>query len=145
MRITELNRNAGMLGMRLILGLTFLFQGYGKVFSIGIHKIYQGFFLEQFHDTFLPEWLLKFTAYYTSFIELIAGFLLVIGFFKPLALYALLSVLIIVSFGHGLVEPIWDLHHVYFRAALLLSILFLPDEWDQWSFDRVLINKYLIV
>ncbi|MEO9484964.1 MAG: DoxX family protein [Ekhidna sp.] len=133
----NLNQQIGVLTVRLLLGLIFLFQGIGKVFKIGIENVYQGFFLGTYQEL-LPEFLLKATAYYTSYVELLAGFLVVIGLFRSYALYALASVLVIVSFGHGLVDPIWDLSHVMYRAILLVALLFLPAHWDRFSADEML-------
>lgn len=128
------NRAAGMFIMRVLLGLIFMMQGYGKVFSWGMQNVYKSF--ESYESTFLPTFLLKFTAYYTSFAELICGLLLVLGLFRNYALYILGSVLLIVSFGHGLSTPIWDLSHVMFRAALLIPLLLLPQEWDKWQLEH---------
>ena len=73
--------------------------------------------------------------------ELLGGLLLVIGFKRDIALYALASVLIIVSFGHGLAEPIWDLSHVMYRAILLASLLLLPKAWDIFTLDHLLAKR----
>ncbi|MBQ0767971.1 MAG: hypothetical protein KBT58_01675, partial [Bizionia sp.] len=54
------------------------------------------------------------------------------------ALYALASVLIIVTFGHGLAEPIWDLSHVMYRTILLVALLLLPKHWDTFSVDNII-------
>ncbi|MEQ9403510.1 MAG: DoxX family protein [Cyclobacteriaceae bacterium] len=89
----NLNQHLGVLTIRIILGLVFLMQGIGKVLKIGVDNVYQGFFYETYKDL-LPELLLKFTAYYTSYIELIGGFLLIAGLFRNYVLYALASVLI---------------------------------------------------
>lgn len=127
----ELNKVDSVFTVRMILGLIFLMQGFGKVFTWGMENVINApFFNETFKDM-LPAYLINITAYYTSYIELIGGFLLVIGFKTNYALYALASVLIIVTFAHGLVEPIWDLSHVMPRTILLVTLLILPKEWDQ--------------
>lgn len=128
----SLNKSIAVLTIRLVLGLIFLLQGYGKVFKFGVDNVYKNFFREKYVDL-LPDFLLQATAYYTSYIELIGGFLLVIGLFRDYALYALASVLVIVSFGHGLAEPIWDLSHVVYRLILLVALLLLPKAWDRFS------------
>ena len=133
MEVTR-NRVVGTFVARGVLGLIFLMQGYGKVFRWGVARIYQNGFAP-YEATFLPAVLLKVTAYYTSYVELTAGFLVLIGLWRNYALYALGSVLLIVSYGHGLKEPIWDLHHVFFRAALLIFLLLIPEAWDSWSVD----------
>ena len=129
-----LNRNIAILTLRLILGFIFFFQGYGKVFKFGMDKVYNGFFKGAYQEL-LPDFILFATAYYTSFVELICGFMLIIGIKRDWALYALASVLVIVSFGHGLAEPIWDTSHVLVRTALLIPLLLLPKEWDKFSID----------
>lgn len=140
MNPTPLNQAVSAFTVRTILGLIFLMQGFGKVFTWGMEVLYHKNF---FHGTFkdlLPEFIIYATAYYTSYIELIGGFLLVIGFKVDYALYALASVLIIVTFGHGLAEPIWDLSHVMYRTILLVTLLILPKSWDRFSLDRLIYN-----
>ncbi|TNE55219.1 MAG: DoxX family membrane protein [Bacteroidetes bacterium] len=131
---TERNRAVALLMLRFLLGIIFLFQGYGKVFRWGVENLYEQMFLKDY-GAFFPENLLKFTAYYTSYVELIGGGLLILGLFRNYTLYALTSVLLIVSVGHGWAEGIWDLSHVWYRAACLFVILVLPASWDRWNFD----------
>jgi uncharacterized membrane protein YphA (DoxX/SURF4 family) len=133
-------QTSGVFFIRVLLGLIFLMQGYGKVFTITVTKVYEMFF-KAYEATFLPKWLIVSTAYYTSYVELICGFLLVIGLFRNYALYLLAVNLLIVSFGHGLLEPIWDLSHVMPRAVLLAALLLLPPQWDKWNIDSLLNRK----
>ena len=132
-------RSAGMLFLRALLGIIFLMQGYGKVFTFGVPKVYEMFF-KVFESTILPKWLIWSTAYFTSYVELICGGLLLLGLFRKFALYLLAIDLLAVSFGHGLMEPIWDLSHVIPRAILLAALFLLPAEWDKWNADALL-NK----
>ena len=81
-------RNAGMFFIRVLLGIIFFMQGYGKIFTMGIHKVYESFF-KDFENTVLPKWLIVSTAYYTSYVELIGGFLLIAGLFRKFAMYLL--------------------------------------------------------
>lgn len=136
----EFNRPIAVLIIRLILGLIFLMQGFGKVFTWGVENVYKAdFFYETFKDL-LPDFIIYSTAYYTSYVELIGGLLLILGLKTNYTLYALASVLIIVTFRHGLAEPIWDLSHVMYRTILLVTLLILPNEWDKFSVDNF-INK----
>jgi uncharacterized membrane protein YphA (DoxX/SURF4 family) len=134
------NRAAALLFTRMLLGLIFLMQGYGKIFTYTVPRVYNMFF-KDFEKTFLPKWLIVTTAYYTSYIELICGFLLIIGLFRQCALYLLAIDLLIVSFGHGLVEPIWDLQHVIPRAILLITLLLVPQQWDKWHVDALILKN----
>ncbi len=130
------NRVIGVFVLRVLLGVIFMMQGFGKVFTWGMDNVYKSF--EPYEETFLPKLLLVFTAYFTSYAELIGGFLLIIGLFRNYALYALGAVLLIVAFGHGLTSPIWDLSHVFPRAVLLISLLLIPQEWDKWQIEIII-------
>ena len=129
-----LNKQIAVLTIRVLLGLIFFFQGYGKVFKFGLDTVYKNFF-QASYSQLLPDFILLFSAYFTSLAELIAGFLLIIGLKRDYALYALALVLVIVTFGHGLKDPIWDLSHVMYRTILLVSLLLLPKELDKFSVD----------
>lgn len=132
-----MHRTAGVFFIRVLLGIIFFMQGLGKLTQWGMENLYNSAF-KPFEETFLPTFLIRFVAYYTTFVELIAGFLLIIGLGRKYAMIALASVLLIVSFGHGLQSPVWDLSHVLFRVSLLLPLMLLPQEWDQWHVDRLL-------
>lgn len=137
----NLNKSVAMLTLRLILGFIFLMQGFGKVFKWGVENVYNMAFFHEKYKDLLPDFIIHATAYYTSYIELIAGSLVVLGLKRDYALYALASVLVIVTFGHGLAEPIWNLSHVMYRTIPLVTLLILPREWDKFSIDNI-INKY---
>jgi uncharacterized membrane protein YphA (DoxX/SURF4 family) len=134
------SRAAAILFTRVLLGIIFLMQGYGKIFTYTVPKVYDMFFRE-FEKTFLPKWLVVSTAYYTSYVELICGFLLITGLFRKYACYLLCIDLLVVSFGHGLMQPIWDLQHVTPRAILLITIMIVPREWDRWNSDSILSSR----
>ena len=136
----NLNRAMAALTLRLILGFIFLMQGFGKVFTWRVENLYKMDFFYGTYKELLPDFIIYATAYYTSYIELAAGFLLVLGLKRDHALYALASVLVIVAFGHGLADPIWDLSHVMYRTILLVALLLIPKEWDKFSMDKILIK-----
>ena len=136
------SKAAAIFFSRALLGIIFMMQGYGKIFTYTVPKVYSMFF-KDFEKTFIPKWLIWGTAYYTSYVEMICGFLLIIGLFRKYALYLLGIDLLAVSFGHGLLEPIWDLQHVMPRAILLITILLVPQQWDRWSVDRFLFREFL--
>lgn len=135
MSTTTLNRSVALLTLRLLLGLIFVLQGYGKVFGWGVEPLYQSDTFLGTYESLLPNWLIYFTAYYTSYVELIGGALLLVGWQRDWVLYALASVLVIVTFGHGLAQPIWNVADVGWRAVLLLTLLLLPVHWDRFSLD----------
>jgi uncharacterized membrane protein YphA (DoxX/SURF4 family) len=131
MDTTSSLRASGLLFTRALLGVIFLMQGFGKIFTFTVPVVYDKFF-KDFETTFLPKWLIWATAYYTSYVELIGGLFLILGLFRRWTLYLLAIDLVVVAFGHGLLEPIWDLSHVMPRTLLLLVLFFLPPEWDRY-------------
>lgn len=131
-----MNITIGLLFIRLLLGIIFLMQGFGKVFSYGVENVYQQFFIS--YTEFLPQFLVQATAYFTSYVELVGGFLLLIGLFRNYVYYVFIILLLVVSFGHGMAQPIWDLQHVFFRVALLTVLLFMPQEKDKWAIDHLI-------
>jgi len=70
------------------------------------------------------------------FVELIGGFLVLVGLFTTAGLSGLGAVLCVVTFGHLLHEPLYALHeHVIPRLALTVLVLALPRAWDRFSVD----------
>lgn len=116
-----------LLFARLLLGLILFWQGFGKIFDIGLENLYNGGF-KAYEETFLPTFLIKFAAFFTSYGEFIFGLLLLLGLFRKYAYYGIGLILLIVSFGHGVQAPIWDLQHVFVRGALLIFIAMAFDK-----------------
>jgi thiosulfate dehydrogenase (quinone) large subunit len=123
---------------RLVLGLIFFMAGVWKVFVLGPAGHVQRFFLP-FQHTFLPVWSLWAVGFTIPFVELIAGGLVIIGWKIRYALAALGVVLVIVTFGHLLEQPLYAFHeHVIPRLALVLLVLLMPAEVDRFSLDHLL-------
>jgi uncharacterized membrane protein YphA (DoxX/SURF4 family) len=123
---------------RLVLGLIFFMAGVWKVFVLGPAGHVQRFFLP-FQHTFLPVWSLWAVGFTIPFVELIAGGLVIIGWKIRYALAALGVVLVIVTFGHLLEQPLYAFHeHVIPRLALVLFVLLMPTEVDRFSLDHLL-------
>ena len=135
------DRSWALLFARLVLGLIFFMAGVYKVFQLGPLEHARKYFLP-YADTFLPIWSLWATGVVIPFVELIAGGLVILGLRIREALVSLGFVLAIVTFGHLLKEPLYEFHtHVIPRLALLLFILLLPREDDQFSIDYLLMRR----
>jgi uncharacterized membrane protein YphA (DoxX/SURF4 family) len=120
---------------REVLGFIFFMAGVYKVFVLGPIGHAQKYFLP-YSDTFLPVWSLWATGVTVPIVELVAGALLIVGFRIRAALIALGFVLILVTFGHLLKEPLYSFTgHVIPRVALLIFVLMLPSEEDTLSID----------
>lgn len=123
---------------RLILALIFFMAGVFKVFQQGPLEHARRWFLP-YGDTFLPVWSLWVVGAIIPFVELIAGGLLLVGWRTRDALLALGAVLVIVTFGHLLHEPLYAFHeHVIPRFALLAVVLVLHEQHDVLSLDFAL-------
>ena len=123
---------------RSILGLIFMMAGIWKVFDLGPLEHARQFFLP-YEDTFLPTWSLWVTGTVIPVVELVAGGLVLIGWRTREALLALGAVLVTVTFGHLLKEPLYSFSgHVIPRLALVLFILVMPRDTDRFSIDGVL-------
>jgi len=139
----KLDRSWALLFARLILGLIFFMAGLWKVFQLGPFEHARKYFLP-YSDTFLPIWSLWAMGVIIPFVEFLAGGLLILGLRIREALVSLGFVLVIVTFGHLLKEPLYEFHtHVIPRLALLLFVLTLPGEEDRFSIDYLLSRRKL--
>lgn len=134
----DIHRAWALLFARLVLGLIFFMAGVWKVFQLGPLEHAKKYFLP-FADTFLPIWSLWLVGVTIPFVELLGGGLLLIGLRVREALIGLGGVLVIVTFGHLLREPLFNLTgHVIPRLALLLFLLWCPRELDRFSLDAAI-------
>lgn len=123
---------------RAVVGLIFFMAGVWKVFTLTPAGHVRKWFLP-YQDTFLPTWSLWAVGFAIPFVELIAGAMVIIGFRTRIALVALGFVLVIVTFGHLLHEPLYPFHeHVIPRLALVLLVLLIPADADRYSVDAAL-------
>jgi putative oxidoreductase len=143
MRFTEAARRSwAILFARGVLGLIFFMAGVYKVFTLTPAEHAHRWFTGPYAGTFLPMWALWLTGVTIPFVELLAGALLLLGWRVREAAIALGIVLLIVTFGHLLAEPLYEFHtHVIPRFALLLFVLMLPREDDRMSLDSLLARR----
>ena len=126
---------------RAVLGLIFFMAGVYKVFEQGPVGHVRQWFLP-YSNTFLPIWLLWLVGLTIPFVELLCGLLVLVGWRTRLALVALGAVLVTVTFGHLLKEPLYAFHeHVIPRLALLVFVLAVPSEIDTLSVDGFLRSR----
>lgn len=120
---------------RQILGWIFFMAGFFKVFQMGPLAHARDLFVEPYADSILPAWSLWLTGSTIPVVELVAGGLLIVGWRTRDALVALGGVLIIVTFGHLLADPLFPFNrHVIPRWALLVVCLLLRDD-ARWALD----------
>jgi len=136
------DRAWAILFARGVLGLIFFMAGQWKVFVLTPVGHAHKWFVDPYADTFLPAWSLWATGVTIPFVELIGGALLILGWRVREASIALGFVLLIVTFGHLLKEPLYEFHtHVIPRLALLVFVLMCPREDDRFSTDAWLSSR----
>ncbi|MDE2719435.1 DoxX family protein [Candidatus Palauibacter polyketidifaciens] len=126
---------------RMILGLIFFMAGFWKVFELGAVQHARGLFVEAYADTFLPAWSLWAAGVAIPFIELVCGALMLAGWRRRIAALGLGGILILVTFGHLLAEPLYVFSaHVIPRTLLLIIVLLLFED-DRLSLDARLARR----
>jgi uncharacterized membrane protein YphA (DoxX/SURF4 family) len=130
------SRAWALLFARLVLGLIFFMAGFDKVFHMTPAGHVRKWFLP-YQDTFLPTWSLWAVGLMIPFVELLGGAFLLAGWRTRTALVALGCVLVVVTFGHLLKEPLYPFHeHVIPRLGLLLFLLVMPAADDRGNRPR---------
>jgi len=143
MRVSESGRSWAILFARGVLGLIFFMAGVWKVFVLTPAGHAHRWFVDPYADTFLPQWALWAAGVSIPIVELVGGALLLLGWRVREALVALGFVLLVVTFGHLLKEPLYEFHtHVIPRLALLLFVLLFPREDDRFSIDGWLSRRH---
>jgi len=136
---TRTNRAWALLFARGVLGFIFFMAGVYKTFQMTPLGHARKFFTVPYADTFLPMWSLWAVGTIIPIVELLAGALVIVGWRTREALVSLGCILVIVTFGHLLKEPLYEFHtHVIPRLALVLFILMLPREDDRFSLDYLI-------
>ena len=136
------DRAWAILRARAILGLIFFMAGFWKVFGLGPLQHARQLFVEPYAQSFLPRWSLWATGVIVPFVELAGGALVLVGWRVRPALFGLGSVLVLVTFGHLLADPLYEFHtHVIPRSALLLFVLVMPRSEDRFSIDQWLLRR----
>lgn len=121
--------------IRVFTGMLFLMQGYDKFFRMGMSNL-----IETIKAPFLNLGInmltIRLFALLTSTIELIAGLFLILGLLKFPSLYALGFDLLIASFGMAIINPMWDMKHVFPRLILVSFLLLYPSVADTLAIDH---------
>lgn len=121
---------------RWVMGLTFFMAGWFKVFTLGPTAHAQRFFVDGFADTWIPLWLLWTLGWAIPWLELVAGALVCLGFRVRESAVVLGLILVAVTYGHLLAEPLFSLtDHIFVRLTLLCFVLASPAERDALGVD----------
>ena len=128
-------RTWGITCARVVLGLLMGMRGWNKVFTMTPAVHASRFFTGPYADTWIPQWLLWITGVSIPFVELIAGVLLVVGWRTNEALVALGLLLMLVTYGHMLANPMFNDIIIFTRLVLLVVVAVGPRSSDRLSVD----------
>jgi len=127
---------------RVMVGILFFMAGWWKCFELTPMAHARGAFVEGYADSWIPTILLWGLGLAIPVIELLAGALLIAGWRTREALITIGFLLLIVTYGHTLDEPLYSIKdHILPRGLLMLIALVLPSEEDELSVDSWLAQR----
>ena len=119
-----------------MLGLIFFMAGWWKCFELTPRGHAEQFFIGQFDETWIPHWLLWALGISIPALELVAGLLVCLGLARVVAYITLGAILVTVTYGHLLLQPLYDVTgHIFPRLILLLFVFVAPRAYDVLSLD----------
>ncbi len=123
---------------RVMVGLLFGMSGYYKVFILTAPVHARVFFTVPYANNWMPHWLLLVTGLVIPFVELACGWLLVMGLFRRPAAIVLGFLLLLVTYGHELKQPIFDISTIILpRLLLLIPTWIFSVDADPYSLDAI--------
>jgi putative oxidoreductase len=127
---------------RVMVGLLFGMSGYYKVFILTAPVHARTFFTAPYANNWMPHWLLLVTGLVIPFVELACGWLLVAGLFRRPAAIVLGFLLLLVTYGHELKEPVFNISTIILpRVLLLIPTWIFSVDADPYSLDALLARR----
>ncbi len=127
--------------VRWVLGLIFFMAGWWKCFTLGPVQHARGMFIEQFEGQWIPIWMHWAVGTTIPVVELVAGALVCLGLFRRASYIALGAILVTVTYGHLLLDPLYDTTgHIFPRLVLLVFVWVAPWEKDVLSVDAMVLR-----
>lgn len=137
--ITPLGHAQAVFFLRQLVGWRFFMLGRFKLFDAGTASIVEDAFVKGYAGSWIPEWALRLGGYFDVYAEYLCGLLLIVGFQVRLAVWLLMALLVMVTFGHQIKEPTFAMGPRVFPPAMGLvgiALLFSPQR-DVLSIDAL--------
>jgi putative oxidoreductase len=128
---------------RLFCGVLFIYQGYDKLFVVGMKNVIETFSSEANRKR-VPKFFVVVSSYFSSIVEFVGGALLILGLFKPIVLTLLGVDLVIVAIAFSTIQAMWDMKNVFPRLMLVGILMVTPTSWEVFSLRNLIeyfINK----
>ena len=125
--------------VRWVLGLIFFMAGWWKCFELTRAEHARQYFVVAFEGHWIPQPVLQSLGLTIPYVELVAGALVCLGLFRHLAYLAIAAILVTVTYGHLLLDPLYDTtSHIFPRLVLLVFVWVAPMEHDLISIDAAI-------
>jgi putative oxidoreductase len=134
------HQSAAVLLARIFIGLLFFFQGYDALFRIGPRKVIETYVYD-FEAKGIPRIFTVAGTWFTSLSELFGGLFIMMGLFEYFALYLLGINIIVASVAFSINTSVWDTRHVFPRLVIIIFLLLVPAEWDNYTLDHLLFGR----
>ncbi len=125
-------------------GLMWGMAGWHKVFVMTPAGHTEIFFTGPYAESWIPFWLLWVMGVTIPFVELTGGWLLVLGLFRRPVAIVLGFLLLLVTYGHLLLVPLFVItDHILPRLLLLIPtwVFEVDQDQDPWSLDGLLARR----
>lgn len=123
--------------VRVFTGVIFLFQGFDKLFKVKIRGVVDTF-MDEAAQHHVNRPMVTLMAYFSSCAEFIGGILLILGLFTKYALVLLGLDLVLAAVAFSVIEPMWDMRHVFPRLVLVAGLMLMPASWSIFSLDYLI-------
>lgn len=130
-------QSSALLLVRLILGILFFFQGYDKIFKLGINNVADAAITPATEKIFGRSFF-KILILVSSWTELVAGLMIAFGFQRDIGLLLLSADMLMTGLIFTLIKPMWDMQYYFPRLILLVMIMLIPESWDTYRIDSLL-------
>lgn len=130
-------QSTGLLLVRLILGILFFFQGYDKIFKLGINNVADAA-ITPVTEKIFGRTFFKILILVSSWTELVAGLMIAFGFQRDIGLLLLSADMLMTGLIFTLIKPMWDMQYYFPRLALLVLLMLMPEACDCYRIDSLL-------
>lgn len=123
--------------LRVIVGINYFNHGFTRMGNIpGFMDAMVG----AMESAWMPEPLVRLTAFFVSPIELIAGLFLILGLFTRISLIVLFGLMAILMYGVTIVQN-WDAASSQLVYNLVLFVLLAGASYNRLALDNVFFKR----
>ncbi len=122
---------------RLVLGISFLNAAIWKIWVLTPIGHAEKFFITNFQNTWIPHFILWTLGLSIPFFELLFAILFCIGFKAREVAFLSGLLLIVTTYGHSLIDPLYNISQglTFSRLALVIFLLIASNRHDIFSLD----------